>query len=229
MRRGKAYRASLQKIDRLRLYPVDEALQIIQDGAKAKFDESIEAALNLGVDPRHADQMVRGTVTLPHGTGKSVRVLVFAKGEQVIEAQEAGADHVGAADLIEKIKGGWFDFDAVVATPDMMRDVGKLGAVLGPRKLMPSPKAGTVTNEIAKTVQELKAGKIEFRVDRYGIIHTVIGKASFKRDQLAENLQAIVEAILRARPPAAKGTYLKKLTLSATMGPGVKIDKSAFV
>ncbi|UCH64058.1 MAG: 50S ribosomal protein L1 [Fidelibacterota bacterium] len=228
MKHGKAYRAALEKIDRTREYKPGEALKLLKEGVQTKFDQSVELAINLGVDPRHADQMVRGTVGLPHGTGKSVRILVFAKGEHVMEAQEAGADHVGAEDLIEKIKGGWLEFDAVIATPEMMRDVGKLGSILGPRKLMPSPKAGTVTNEITKTINELKAGKIEFRVDRFGIIHAAIGKLSFSADQLAENLSTLVGAILRARPAATKGTYLKKLTLSATMGPGIKLDKSTF-
>ena len=228
MKHGKAYRAALGKIDRTREYEIGEAIQILKEGVQAKFDQSVELAVNLGVDPRHADQMVRGTVSLPHGTGKSIRILVFAKGEQVMEAQEAGADYVGAEDLIEKIKGGWLEFDTVVAAPEMMREVGKLGSILGPRKLMPSPKAGTVTNEIAKTVNELKAGKIEFRVDRFGIIHTAIGKLSFSAGQLVDNLSSLIEAILRSRPAAVKGTYLKKLTLSATMSPGIKLDKSNF-
>ncbi len=229
MKRSKAYRAALEKIDRTREYEIGEALQLLKDGVQTRFDQSVELAVNLGVDPRHADQMVRGTVSLPHGTGRSVRVLVFAKGEQVMEAQEAGADYAGAEELIEKVKGGWLEFDAVVTAPEMMRDVGKLGSILGPRKLMPSPKAGTVTNEIAKTVKELKAGKIEFRVDKFGIVHAAVGKLSFPAEQLADNLTTLVEAVLRARPAAVKGTYLKKLTLSTTMGPGIKLEKSAFV
>lgn len=229
MKHGKAYRAALEKIDRTRAYPLVEAVALLKQGAHAKFDESVEVVANLGVDPRHADQMVRGTVNLPHGTGKSIKVLVFAKGEQAIEAEDSGADYTGADDLIKKIKGGWFDFDAVVATPDMMRDVGKLGSVLGPRKLMPSPKAGTVTNDIAKTVKELKAGKIEFRVDKFGIIHAAIGKVSFSVEQISENLQSLLDAIMRAKPAASKGTYLGKLTVSTTMGPGIKIDKSTLV
>lgn len=228
MRHGKHYRAVLEKIDRERHYDLGEAVALIKDNAGAKFDESVEVAMNLGVDPRHADQMVRGTVNLPHGTGKMVRVLVFAKGEQLLEAQEAGADFAGSEELVEKVKGGWFGFDVVVASPDMMRDVGKLGSLLGPRKLMPSPKAGTVTNDIVKTVKELKAGKIEFRVEKNGIIHSAVGKVSFSAEQLLENLQAVVEAVMRARPAASKGTYLKNLTISTTMGPGVKIDKSTF-
>lgn len=229
MKRSKAYRAALEKIDRTREYELGEALQLLKDGVQPRFDQSVELAVNLGVDPRHADQMVRGTVSLPHGTGRSVRVLVFAKGEQVMEAQEAGADYAGAEELIEKVKGGWLEFDAVVTAPEMMRDVGKLGSILGPRKLMPSPKAGTVTNEIAKTVKELKAGKIEFRVDKFGIVHAAVGKLSFPAEQLADNLTTLVEAVLRARPAAVKGTYLKKLTLSTTMGPGIKLERSAFV
>ncbi|MCK4579159.1 MAG: 50S ribosomal protein L1 [Candidatus Marinimicrobia bacterium] len=228
MKRGKAYRSALEQIDRTTLYDTNKAIELVKSTAQTKFDGSVDLALNLGVDPRHADQMVRGTVSLPNGTGKDVRVLVFAKGEKVMEAQEAGADYVGADDLVDKIKGGWLDFDAVVATPDMMRDVGKLGSVLGPRKLMPSPKAGTVTNEVAKTVKELKAGKIEFRVDKFGIIHANIGKVSFTVEQLSENLRTVMDAIVRARPAAVKGAYLQKLTLSSTMGPGVKIDKSLF-
>lgn len=229
MKRSKAYRAALEKIDRTREYELGEGIQLLKDGVQTRFDQSVELAVNLGVDPRHADQMVRGTVSLPHGTGRSVRVLVFAKGEQVMEAQESGADYAGAEELIEKVKGGWLEFDAVVTAPEMMRDVGKLGSILGPRKLMPSPKAGTVTNEIAKTVKELKAGKIEFRVDKFGIVHAAVGKLSFPAEQLADNLTTLVEAVLRARPAAVKGTYLKKLTLSTTMGPGIKLEKSAFV
>ncbi len=228
MKHGKHYRSALEKIDRQHHYGPGEAVSLVKDNAGAKFDESVEIALNLGVDPRHADQMVRGTVNLPHGTGKEVRVLVFAKGEQLLAAQEAGADFTGGEELVEKVKGGWFGFDVVVASPDMMRDVGKLGSVLGPRKLMPSPKAGTVTNDIVKTVKELKAGKIEFRVEKNGIIHTAVGKVSFSAEQLLENLQVVVEAVMRAKPAATKGTYLKNLTVSTTMGPGVKIDKSTF-
>ena len=228
MSHGKAYRAALEKIDRSRNYLPGEALKLLKDGNQTKFDQSVDLAVNLGVDPRHADQMVRGTVNLPHGTGRSVRVLVFAKGEHAIQAQEAGADHVGAEDLIEKIQGGWLEFDAVVATPDMMREVSKLGAILGPRKLMPSPKAGTVTNDLAGAISDLQAGKIEYRVDKSGIIHATVGKLSFSTDQLGENLAALMEAVIRARPPAVKGTYLKKLTISATMGPGIKLERTAF-
>ncbi len=228
MKHGKKYNENLARIDREKLYAVDEALKILQDGAQTKFDQSVEIAMNLGVDPRHADQNVRGTVSLPHGTGKDVRVLVFAKGEELIAAQGAGADYAGADDLVTKVKGGWLDFDAVVATPDMMREVGKLGAILGPRKLMPSPKAGTVTKEVAKAVGELKAGKIEYRVDKNGIVHAAIGKVSFSTEQLHENLKALMDAIMRARPASVKGAYLEKISISSTMGPGIKIDKSTF-
>lgn len=227
MAHGKKYRAALEKYDRVRHYPVDEAVVLLKENAQAKFDETVEVALNLGVDPRHADQMVRGTVNLPHGSGKTVRVLVFATGEKAIEAEEAGADFVGSGDLAEKIKGGWYDFDAVVATPDMMKDVGKLGSVLGPRKLMPSPKAGTVTQDVSKTVKELKAGKIEFRVDKQGIIAVAVGKASFSKEKLEENIRSLVDAVNRARPSAAKGAYLERMTLSTTMGPGIKIDRAS--
>ncbi len=228
MSHGKAYRNSLEQIDRNRDYPLDQAISLLKEVSTAKFDESIELAVNLGVDPRHADQLVRGTVNLPHGTGKTVRVLVFAKGEKLIEAQAAGADYCGAEDLVEKIKGGWFDFDAVVSTPDMMRDVGKLGAILGPRKLMPTPKTGTVTNDLAKTVQELKAGKIEFRVDKNGVIHAAIGKISFSKADIEDNLTTLMDAIMRARPTTVKGPYLEKMTVASTMGPGIKIDKTIF-
>lgn len=226
MKHGKAYRAALDKIERTREYGLEDAVALLKESAKAKFDESVELAVNLGVDPRHADQMIRGTVSLPHGTGKEVRVLVFAQGEKVIEAQEAGADYVGASDMVQKVTGGWLDFDAVVATPDMMREVGKLGSILGPRKLMPSPKGGTVTQDVGKTVKELKAGKIEFRVDKTGIVHAAVGKVSFKPDQIVGNVRSLMEAILRARPPSVKGTYLEKMTLSTTMGPGIKVDKA---
>lgn len=228
MKHGKKYNESLARIDREKFYELDEALKILQDSAQPKFDQSVDIAMNLGVDPRHADQNVRGTVSLPHGTGKDIRVLVFAKGEELIAAQEAGADYAGADDMVTKVKGGWLDFDAVVATPDMMREVGKLGSILGPRKLMPSPKAGTVTKEVAKAVGELKAGKIEYRVDKNGIVHAAIGRISFSIEQLHENLKALMDAILRARPASVKGAYLEKISISSTMGPGIKIDKSTF-
>ena len=225
-KRGKKYNESKEKISAGAVDGFEEAVKKALESSYVKFDESVDVVVRLGVDPRHADQMVRGTVNLPHGTGRDVRVLVFAQGEKALEAQDAGADHVGSSDLVEKIKGGWFDFDAVVASPDMMRDVGKLGSLLGPRKLMPNPKAGTVTNDLTKTIKELKAGKIEFRVDKNGIIHAAVGKASFTAEQIAENLRAVVDAILRARPAASKGTYITKMTISTTMGPGIRIDQA---
>ena len=226
MGHGKFYRAAAEKIDRMRLYSAGEAVALLKETARTTFDESVELAMNLGVDPKHADQMVRGTVSLPHGTGRTTRVLVFAAGEKAMEAQESGADFVGANDLIEKVRGGWLDFEAVVATPDLMKDVAKLGGILGPRKLMPSPKGGTVTNDVGKTVKELKAGKIEFRVDKQGIINVAIGKASFSAENIEANLRSVVEAVMRARPSASKGLYLQKLTVCTSMGPGIKIDKA---
>ena len=205
----------------------DEAVKLVKDLASAKFDETVDIATRLGVDPRKADQLVRGTVVLPHGTGKSVRVLVIAQGEKEAEAQEAGADYVGA-EYVEKIQGGWLDFDVCVATPDMMGKVGPLGRVLGPRGLMPTPKAGTVTFDIARAVSEIKAGKIEFRVDKTGNVHAPIGKVSFSEDQLSENLDAFMDQIVRAKPSAAKGTYVKSVTVSSTMGPGVAIDPNLY-
>lgn len=212
------------EVDASKGYDLREAVAIVKKAASAKFDETVELALKLGVDPRQADQMVRGTTSLPHGTGKTIRVLVFAKGEKVAEAKEAGADFVGAEEMIEKVKGGWLDFDATIATPDMMSNVGKLGRVLGPRGLMPSPKSGTVTFEVEKAVKEIKAGKIEFRVDKNANIHVPIAKVSFPEEQIYENAVAVFEAILRARPSAAKGQYLRAATLSSTMGPGLRLD-----
>ena len=203
------------------------AIELAKANATAKFNESIDMAIRLGVDPKHADQMVRGTVVLPHGTGRQVRVLVFAKGEKDREAREAGADHVGAEDLVERIQGGWVDFDRAIATPDVMGLVGRLGKVLGPRGLMPNPKTGTVTFEIARAVQEFKGGKIEFRVEKAGIVHVPFGKAAFSAEQLAENATAVLEAILRAKPAPSKGRYLLGLTASSTMGPGVRVDPNA--
>lgn len=221
---GKKYADSAKLIERDKLYPVAEAVRLVKETAKAKFDETVEAHIRLGVDPRHADQQVRGTVVLPHGTGKTVRVAVFAKGEKAKEAEESGADFVGAEDLAEKITGGWTDFDVAVATPDMMGIVGKLGRILGPRGLMPNPKTGTVTMDIAKAIKEIKAGKVEYRVDKAGIIHVPIGKASFEEEKLAGNFRTLMGAIVKAKPAAAKGTYLKKISLAATMGPGVKVS-----
>lgn len=226
---SKRYNNTLEVIDKSREYPLDEGVMLVKQTATAKFDESVELSVNLGVDPRHADQVVRGTVSLPHGTGKDVTVLVLAQGPAATEAEEAGADYVGLDEYIEKIQGGWTDMDVVIATPDVMGQVGRLGKVLGPRGLMPNPKSGTVTTEVKKTVEEMKAGKIEFRVDKYGIIHSIVGKASFEANQLAENVTALVGTLLRMRPPSAKGLYLQKVTLTSTMGPGIKIDRSSVV
>jgi large subunit ribosomal protein L1 len=223
---GKSYWAALAKVDRSQRYPLEEGLRLVKETGRAKFDETVEMAVRLGVDPRQADQNVRGTVSLPHGIGKTVRVLAFAKGEKEKEAQEAGADYVGAEDLIKKISDGWFDFDKTVATPDMMAAVGRIGKALGPRGLMPNPKTGTVTMEIGKAVKEIKAGKLEFRVDKAGIVHVPVGKASFSQEQLIDNAKAVLTSILRAKPPSAKGNYVRGVTISATMGPGIKIDLS---
>lgn len=209
-----------------RPYGLEEALQRIKDGSFAKFDETVEIAIRLGVNPRHADQMVRGTVVLPHGTGRTVRVLVFASGEKLQEAEAAGADHVGGEELASRIQEGWLDFDAVVATPDMMRVVGRLGRVLGPRGLMPNPKTGTVTPDVAKAIDDIKAGKVNFRVDKAGVVHAPLGKVSFDTESLVENATALLSEIMRARPSAAKGTYLRSVNLSSTMGPGVRVDSS---
>ncbi len=222
--RGKKFAAARKQIPVDRQYTIEEAIPLVQKVKYAKFDETVELSLRLGVDPKHADQMVRGTVVLPHGLGKSKRVLAIANAEKQKEAQEAGADIVGGEEMVEKIQGGFLDFDAVVATPDMMRAVGKLGKVLGPRGLMPNPKTGTVTAEIAKAVKEIKAGKVEFRVDKTGIIHAPVGKMSFASDSLVANTHALVESIVKAKPSAAKGKYLRSVTLSSTMGPGVRID-----
>jgi large subunit ribosomal protein L1 len=225
-KKGKKYSEAAKKLDEQKLYSPQEALTLVKELAYANFDETVEVAVRLGVDPRHADQQVRGTVVLPHGTGKTPRILVFAKGDAGKEAQEAGADYVGDEDLVEKIQGGWLDFDVAIATPDMMGTVGKLGRILGPRGLMPNPKAGTVTNEVGRAVQEAKGGKIEFRVDRTGIVHVPIGKVSFEAEKLLENFNTFMDAILRAKPAAAKGQYVKSVTVSSTMGPGIKINPS---
>jgi len=220
---GKKYRQSATKVEH-RPYPLKEAIQLARDASFVKFDETLEIAMRLGVDPKHADQMVRGTVVLPHGLGTVSRVLVFATGDKVREAEEAGADVVGGDELAKRIEGGWMEFDSVVATPDMMRVVGRLGKVLGPRGLMPNPKAGTVTLDVAKAVQEIKAGKVEFRVDKTGIIHAPLGKLSFGTDQLWENAEALIGAVLKAKPSAAKGKYVRGASVSSTMGPGIKVD-----
>lgn len=228
MKRSRRWKEAVEKVDRLREYQLDESLTLVKDFAsKTKFDETVELTVNLGVDPRKADQMLRGTLALPHGTGKSVRVLVLTKGEKQAEAREAGADHVGFDEYIEKIEGGWFDFDVCIATPDAMRDVGKLGRVLGPRGLMPNPKTGTVTFDVGQAVEEVKAGRIDFRVDRYGIIHIGVGKASFEVEKLRENVQEALRTLNRMRPASVKGTYVKKITVSSTMSPGVKVDRAA--
>ena len=229
MSHSKRYGNNLNKIDRNKEYGLDEAADLIASLSVAKFDESVDLSINLGVDPKHADQIVRGTVSLPNGTGKNVIVLVFAKDDLAKQAKDAGADYVGDTDMLDKVKSGWTDVDVIVSAPDMMGEVGKLGRILGPRGLMPNPKTGTVTTDISKTVSEIKAGKIEFRVDKYGIIHNSIGKISFSKDKLVENISAFIRAISKARPQSTKGTYMKKVTLSSTMGPGIKLDKSNFI
>ncbi len=227
MATGKQIKAAKTKVDRTLTYPIDEALALVKETAFAKFDESVDVCVKLGVDPRKADQMVRGAVVLPNGLGKTIRVLVFAKGEKAMEASEAGADHVGGDDLVEKIKGGWFEFDTAIATPDMMGTVGKIGKLLGPRGLMPNPKVGTVTFEIGRAVNEAKSGKIEYRVEKAGIVHASIAKASFEAEQIVDNATTLIDAIVRAKPAVAKGTYLKKISLSTTMGPGIGIDPAS--
>jgi large subunit ribosomal protein L1 len=226
--RGKKALDALKKVNRTARYNVDDAISLVLQSAYAKFDESVDLAVNLGVNPAHADQMVRGTVTLPHGTGKTVRVLVFAKGDKVAEARDAGADFVGAEDLVEKISGGWLDFDKAVATPDMMGLVGRLGRVLGPRGLMPNPKTNTVTVDVATAVKELKAGRVEFRVEKAGIVHVPVGRKSFSPAALRENVEAVMESLQKAKPASSKGHYIKAVAISATMSPGVKIDPSLF-
>ncbi|MGI6257874.1 MAG: 50S ribosomal protein L1 [Anaerovoracaceae bacterium] len=224
-KRGKNYKEAASKVDRANLYDVKEGLSLVAENAKAKFDETVEVHIRLGVDGRHADQQVRGAIVLPHGTGKVTRVLVFAKGPKATEAEEAGADYVGAEELAQKIQTeNWFDFDVVVATPDMMGVVGRLGKVLGPKGLMPNPKSGTVTMDLAKALSDIKAGKVEYRLDKSNIVHTLIGKASFGEEKLTENFNALLNAIIKAKPAAAKGQYLKSVTVSSTMGPGVKIN-----
>src|SRR5262245_40487737 len=224
---SKRYDASASKVKADKAYSLDEAIGVLKQMPGAKFDESVDLSFRLGVDPKHADQMVRGAVVLPHGIGKAVRVAVFAKGEKEREAREAGADTIGAEDLVEKVQSGWMDFDTAIATPDLMGQVGRLGKVLGPRGLMPNPKLGTVTFDIARAVREAKAGKVEFRVDKAGNIHTPVGKRSFNEQQLRDNAMALIEAIVRAKPAAAKGIYLRSLTVSSTMSPGVPIDAVA--
>ncbi|HET9604445.1 MAG TPA: 50S ribosomal protein L1 [Gemmatimonadales bacterium] len=224
---GKRFTTATATVDRAREYSVPEAVELVKKGATAKFDETVDVAVRLGVDPRHADQVVRGTVVLPHGTGKSVRVLVLAQGDRAAEAQSAGADFVGP-EYLQKLKDGWLDCDVIVATPDMMGQLGALGRILGPRGLMPNPKAGTVTMDVAKAVKEIKAGKIEFRVDKTGNVHAPVGKASFTAEQLSQNVQAFMDTIVRAKPSAAKGMYLRSATISSTMGPGVRLDMAGY-
>jgi large subunit ribosomal protein L1 len=222
--KGKKYKESAQKVDKLTRYTFEEAIQLVIDCAYAKFNESLDVAIKLGVDPRHADQMVRGTVALPNGVGKEVRVAVFAKGEKEKEAMDAGADYAGSDDLLEKVQGGWLEFDKTIATPDMMGAVGKLGRVLGPRGLMPNAKLGTVTFDVARAVTEIKAGKIDFKVDKTGIVHAAIGKIDFGLEKLLENVASFVDTIQKLKPPASKGTYYRSIAVSSSMGPGVKVD-----
>ena len=226
---SKRMRAAEKPVDRLRAYPLREAVELLKAAPPVKFDESVDLAVNLGVDPKHADQMVRGGLVLPHGTGKSVRIIVFAKGEKEKEASAAGADHVGGDDLAKRIQEGWLDFDRVIATPDMMGVVGRLGRVLGPRGLMPNPKLGTVTADVGRAVAEQKSGKVEYRVEKAGIVHVSIGKRSFSVDQLVDNATTLIEALARAKPASAKGIYMKRITISSTMGAGVRIDPASVI
>src|SRR5690625_1075081 len=227
MAKGKKYQEAVQKVDREKEYTVQEALELVKETAPARFDETVELAVRLGVDPKKADQQIRGAIVLPHGTGKSQRVLVFAKGDKAKEAEAAGADYVGEKEYIDKINGGWFDFDVIVATPDMMGEVGKLGRVLGPKGLMPNPKTGTVTMDVTKAVEEIKAGKVEYRAEKSGIVHAAIGKVSFEGEKLQDNFQAIYDALQKAKPASSKGTYFKSVAVSSTMGPGIKVDLNA--
>ena len=227
MGHSKRYNSNFEKINREKEYSLEAAAELLVNLSHPKFDESVEISINLGVDPKHADQIVRGTVALPNGIGKDIKVLVFARDDLAEEARNSGADFVGADDMVEKVKGGWTDIDVVVAAPDMMAEVGKLGKILGPRGLMPNPKIGTVTKDIAKAVTEVKAGKIEFRVEKNGIIHNSIGKVSFSKEKIVENAKVFLGAILKARPQAAKGLYMKKITMTSTMGPGIKLDRSS--
>ncbi|HJL74233.1 MAG TPA: 50S ribosomal protein L1 [Candidatus Marinimicrobia bacterium] len=224
MKKSKQRKAVEEHFDRMKEYSLEDAVKLLEELKYVNFDESIDVAINLGVDPRHAEENIRVTTSLPNGTGKEVKVLVLTRGPKEKEAQEAGADYVGNDDFLEKIKGGWADIDKIIATPDMMADLGKLGKILGPKGLMPNPKSGTVTMDVDKAVKEIKAGKVELRVDKNGIIHTICGKTSFNQNQLRENVQAIYDTIIKARPASVKGTYFKKMTLSSTMGPGIKVD-----
>jgi large subunit ribosomal protein L1 len=221
---GKKYREAKEKVDRTKRYSLEEAVQLLPTAAYARFDESIDVAIRLGIDPKKPDQAVRGTVVLPHGTGKKLKVLVFAQGEKEKEARDAGTDYVGGEELVEKISQGWLDFDRAIATPDMMKVVSKVGKILGPRGLMPNPKVGTVTFDVGKAVQEVKSGKVEFKVDKAGILHVSVGKVSFGQEKLRENILTLLDSVLRAKPPSSKGTYVKGLAISTTMGPGIKVD-----
>jgi large subunit ribosomal protein L1 len=228
-KRGKLYRAMIAQVDRSRSYQTIEAIEVLKKVSYAKFDETVEVSINLGVNPRHADQMVRGAVVLPNGLGKDVKVLVFAKGEKEIEAREAGADYVGGMDFVTRIQEGWLDFDKAIATPDMMGVIGRIARILGPRGLMPNPKVGTVTFDVANAVNEMKAGRAEFRVDKAGILHVPIGKKSFSAEQLEGNLDALIETVLRLKPSTSKGTYMRNVTISSTMGPGITLDSNALI
>jgi large subunit ribosomal protein L1 len=227
-KRGKKHQEALKLVDRSKSYEIEEAINLVKETAKANFDETVEAAFRLGVDPKKADQQIRGAMVLPHGTGKTQRVLVFAKGDKAKEAEEAGADYVGESDYINQINQGWFEFDVIVATPDMMAEVGKLGRVLGPKGLMPNPKTGTVTFEVEKAVKDIKAGKVEYRVDKSANLHVPIGKVSFEKEKLQENFAALAEQIMKVKPQSSKGTYLKNVSVSSTMGPGIKVDMSQY-
>ena len=227
-KKGKKYQEAASKVDRTQYYSVEEAIKLAKETSVANFDASVEVAFRLGIDTRKNDQQIRGAVVLPHGTGKSQRVLVFAKGDKITEAEEAGADYVGEADYVQKIQQGWFDFDVVVATPDMMGEVGKLGRVLGPKGLMPNPKAGTVTMDVTSAIKEIKAGKVEYRTDKSNIIHVPVGKVSFGEEKIAENINALMQAILKAKPASSKGKYIRSLTIASTMGPGIKVNPLQF-
>ncbi len=229
MKHGKRYNKVLKTIDRMKEYSIADAISLVQEAATAKFDETVEIAVNLDVDPRHADQNIRITTSLPNGTGQEVKVLVLTSGAQAKEAQEAGADYVGDDDLIKKLESGWDEIDVIVATPDMMPKLGKLGKILGPKGLMPNPKSGTVTNDVTKAIKEIKAGRIELRVDKYGIIHVPIGKSSFEPQKLSENLRVVMTTLINSKPASVKGTYLRKITVSSCMGPGIRVDKAAIV
>ena len=225
MKRSKKYKENYEKIDRMTQYSLTDAISLLKEFKTSKYDETVELSINLGVDPKHAEQQIRGTVSLPHGVGKDIRVLAITRGEKQKEAKDAGADMVGFEDVLEKINGGWTDIDVIVATPDTMGDLGKLGRVLGPRGLMPNPKSGTVTMDIGKAVKELKAGRLELRTDKFGVVHTPVGKISFDEDKLFDNIKSLVGAIVRLKPAASKGVYFKSMTLSSTMGPGIKVEK----